>query len=308
MSRALDPRRVAVFAAVANAGSLAGAARICGWTQPAVSQHIQQLERDVGQPLLVRGRRGVDLTAAGRVLAHHAERMIGTLDTARKELDSLLNLEVGQVRIAAFYSACAGLLPSAITLLSSRYPQLEIQLFEAVPSQAHQLLSQGEVDVAVAFRYDSCTTDEPLRASLTLPPDPMRVVVHSSHPLSGQVGGIDLHELSAERWISGCPQCRNNLVATTRAAGFMPDIRYQTDDYVTTQCLVGAGLGVALLPDMALRVHLEASITALDAIACPPRLPYVVCREGASNIPVVSAAMEAISQVAYDGVRSPVTA
>src|SRR4051812_25539971 len=109
----LDPRRLLVFAEVARRGSLAGAAQHLGWTQPAVAQHVKRLERDAGCALLVRTPRGVTLTEAGRALAEHATAITARLRAAREDLAALAELRTGRVRLAAFPSACAALLPAA---------------------------------------------------------------------------------------------------------------------------------------------------------------------------------------------------
>ena len=119
----MDPRRVLVFRAVARAGSLSAAARDLGWTQPAVSQHLQRLEREVGLPLLVRSTRGVTLTEAGQVLLGRADAVAGQLHMASEEMASLAQLRGGRVRLVAFPSAAATLVPAALKLLAARPPE-----------------------------------------------------------------------------------------------------------------------------------------------------------------------------------------
>src|SRR5690242_9633989 len=103
----LDPRRMLVFAQVARSGSLAGAAQSLGWTQQAVAQHFNRLERDAGCALVIRNSRGVTLTEAGRSLAGHADALTARLHAARADLTALSDLRAGRVRLAAFPSACA---------------------------------------------------------------------------------------------------------------------------------------------------------------------------------------------------------
>jgi len=100
----MDPRRLMVFREVARAGSLAGAARALGWTQPAVSQQIKRFETENGTPLVVRQGRGVVLTEAGRVLLVHAEAVADRLAAAEQEVAALAGLGGGVVRLAAFPS------------------------------------------------------------------------------------------------------------------------------------------------------------------------------------------------------------
>ncbi|HYO34982.1 MAG TPA: LysR family transcriptional regulator, partial [Geodermatophilus sp.] len=113
----MDPRRLLVFREVARAGSLAGAARALGWTQPAVSQQVKRLEVETGTPLVVREGRGVTLTEAGRRLLRHAEAIADRLAAAEQDVAALTGLATGVVRIAAFPTAAAVLVPPALAAL-----------------------------------------------------------------------------------------------------------------------------------------------------------------------------------------------
>ncbi|MGH3348991.1 MAG: LysR family transcriptional regulator, partial [Nocardioides sp.] len=156
----MDPRRVLVFRAVARAGSLSGAARDLGWTQPAVSQQLQRLEREVGSPLLVRSTRGVTLTEAGRLLLQRADTVAGALHMAAEELASLADLRGGRVRLVAFPSASATLAPAALKELASDHPGVEVALVEAEPPEAWAAVRAGEADLALVFGYDGPPPDD----------------------------------------------------------------------------------------------------------------------------------------------------
>ena len=103
----LDVRRVLIFREVARAGSISAAARGLGWTQPAVSQHVNRLEREAGGPLLIRGSAGVALTESGRALLRRADLIAAELHAADEELAAYAQLRGGQVRLVAFPSAAA---------------------------------------------------------------------------------------------------------------------------------------------------------------------------------------------------------
>ncbi|MGF7234411.1 MAG: LysR family transcriptional regulator, partial [Frankia sp.] len=151
----MDPRRLLVFREVAHAGSMSAAARSLGWTQPAVAQHIRRLERDTGVALLVRSGRGMAPTEAGRSLLAHADAVSARLSTADRDLAAFAHLRAGTVRLAAFPSASATLVPRALALLRERHPGVDVRLVEAEPPEARALLDDGEVDLAVGFRHSS---------------------------------------------------------------------------------------------------------------------------------------------------------
>src|SRR5262245_9625840 len=150
----MDPKRLLIFRDVARAGSISAAARSLGWTQPAVSQHLRALERSVGCALMVRGAGGVELTEPGRVLLARADAVAGQLHMAAEELADLTALRRGRVRLAAYPSAAATLVPRAVAGLRTRAPDVDVELTEAEPPEALGLIAGGDVDVALVFSYD----------------------------------------------------------------------------------------------------------------------------------------------------------
>ena len=133
---AVDPKRVLIFRAVARAGSISGAARELGWTQPAVSQHLRALERSAGCTLLLRGAGGIELTEPGRMLLARADALAVQLHMAEEELADLTALRRGRVRLAAYPSAAATLVPRAMAGLRARHPDIDVDLTEAEPPEA----------------------------------------------------------------------------------------------------------------------------------------------------------------------------
>lgn len=292
----LDPRRMLVFAEVARSGSLAAAAQALGWTQPAVAQHVKRLERDTGCTLVIRNSRGVSLTEAGRSLATHADAIAARLRAARAELNALTDLRAGRVRLAAFPSACATFVPAAVALLRERAPGLDVRLTEAEPDEARRLLAAGDVDLAVTFDYDNVpdTPAEPPRTPLF--DDPMLLVLPSGHPLADRTDG-DLADVADQRWIAGCPRCRTHLTTAAAGYGFLPDIRHSTDDYVVTQTLVSTGLGIALLPALALEAARDPQVTTIGLRRHAPRRVSLTSPADIPPSPAVAAATTALIDV-----------
>lgn len=287
-----DPRRLLVFREVVRAGSISAGARRLGWTQPAVSQHLGALERAAGMPLLLRGARGVEPTEPGRALLAHADAVAGRLADARAEVDGFADRAAGRVRVAAFPSGAAVILPPALRRLADDHPSLRVDLTEAEPPQALDLVRSGDADVALTFSYDGA---EDLGADVTVTAvgaDATRLVLPLDHALAA--GPQDLTELSDEVWIAGCPRCRSHLLDSAAEAGFAPDIRHTTDDYVLVQALVAQGLGVALLPETALQAFRHPDVAAPSAPGTRARRHHVVHRTGAQDIPAVAAVIAAI--------------
>ena len=296
MSEWLDPRRVLVFRAVARAGSLSAAARELGWTQPAVSQQLQRLEREVGGPLLVRSSRGVTLTEAGRVLLGRADAVAGELHMATEELASLAELRGGRVRLAAFPSAVATLAPAALRLLARDHPGVEVTLVAAEPPEAWTSVREGAADVALVFGYDGPPPDDGDITWLPLTVEPVDLVLPPDHP-AGRRRAVRLAQLAEDTWIGGCPRCRQHLVDRCRDAGFEPRLAHESDDYVAVQALVAAGLGVTMLPRSALRAFQHPDVVVRSSPSLGDRHVGLAYRPGAEQVPATRALVERLVEV-----------
>lgn len=248
----LDLTRLRVLLAVARHGSVTAAAEALHYAQPSVSHHLSRLEAETGARLVQRVGRGVRLTPAGLLLAERAEEILGRLDAAEAELDALSGLTAGRVRLAAFPSALGSFVPLAAARFAAAHPGVALGLVEAEPPEALRLLKAGEVDLAVIFSFDEPAADAGVRVT-PLFEEPL-------HLVTGPDETRDLAGLAGARWIGGCERCRTSLVARCAAAGFVPEIAFTTDDYVAVQALVAAGLGVTILPDLALRAHRSAGV------------------------------------------------
>lgn len=241
--------------AVASTGSFSAAGRELGCTQPAVSQQMKALEASVGTPLLVRTGREMRLTQAGEALVRHAAGIIAGLTAAEEEVAAIAGLRAGRVRLVSFPSGSSTLVPTALAALRAAHPGTRVSLEEAEPPRSVELLREGDCDVALAFRYEGAAGAEEwddlvVRPLLT---DRLVALVPEGHRLAHTepTGSVAIGELAREPWIAGCPRCRSQLVEVCEGAGFTPRIDFATDDYPAVVGLVGAGLGVAVLPQLA---------------------------------------------------------
>jgi DNA-binding transcriptional LysR family regulator len=276
----LDVTRLRVLIAVSRHGSVTAAAHALNYAQPSVSHHLARLEAETGTKLIQRVGRGIRLTDAGRLLAERATEVIGRLDAAENELAVFSGLRAGRLRLAAFPSALGTIVPTAAAILHDRHPGFDLRLTEAEPPEALRMLRAGYVDVALIFRHEPDDGGGARRSQLAdaddlhdLPDhDDLRQQVLLSEPMylimpdTTVCGGdpplatavtelwpADLARLSDQRWIAGCDRCREHLLRQCASAGFTPRISFTTDDFVAAQALVTAGLGVTLLPALALR-------------------------------------------------------
>jgi molybdate transport repressor ModE-like protein len=291
----MDPKRLLIFRAVARAGSISGAARELGWTQPAVSQHLRALERSVGCSLLLRGAGGVELTEPGRALLARADAVAVQLHMAEEELADRTELRRGRVRLAAYPSAAATLVPRAMAGLRLHHPDVDVELTEAEPPEALTLLTAGDVDIALIFGYED---DTPLAVPglrwHPLADEPVALVVGAKHPLAGRKR-LALGDLADEEWIVGCTRCRAHTLLLCARSGFEPRVRHVSDDYVVVQNLVAVGLGVTLLPRSALDAYRHPEVMVRTHPSFGTRSFGIVHREGADNVPATRALIAALS-------------
>jgi DNA-binding transcriptional LysR family regulator len=250
----LDVRRMRVLREVATRGSFSAAADALAYTQSAVSQQIAALEREAGTTLVERNARGVRLTDAGRALVEHADVILARLADAEAELEAIAGLRGGRLRLAAFPSAGASLMPEAIAVFRDRHPAVELTLEPAEPGPGLAKLRAGEVDVAlditVAFRPPP---DDGIDR-VHLLEDPMYVVLPEGHP-AARKRSLKLEDLADESWILGttaaCPDA-SIFLRSCQLAGFEPRIAFNSDDYFAMQGFVAAGVGASFIPDLAL--------------------------------------------------------
>jgi len=264
----LDVTRLRVLVAVARHGSVTSAAHALNYAQPSVSHHLARLEAETGTKLIQRAGRGIRLTDAGRLLAERAVEVIGRLDAAENELAVFSGLRAGRLRLAAFPSALGTIVPAAAAILHDRHPGFDLRLTEAEPPEALRMLRAGYVDVALIFRHEpddagpvADADHDDLREQLLLA-EPVHLIMPDTTVCGGEpplamavteLWPADLARLADQRWIAGCDRCREHLLRQCAAAGYTPRIAFTTDDFVAVQALVAAGLGVALLPGLALR-------------------------------------------------------
>jgi DNA-binding transcriptional LysR family regulator len=262
----LNLGRLKVLCEVAKHGSFSAAAESLSYTQSAVSQAIARLEAETGAALIIRDRRGVRPTDAGETLIAHAQEIFARVEAAEADLGAVLGLRGGKLRVASFPSAGATLMPLAVAAFRTGHPGVSLTLAEGEPEEIAPRLKAGEFDLALLFEFPEAR-ERPtagLRASKLLD-DPMDVALPAEHTLADKPA-LRLVDLSKEDWVqtSAASPCARHVVRSCLRAGFEPNVTFESDDYETVQGLVAAGVGVALIPRLALtHVHPGVVVRAL---------------------------------------------
>ncbi|MBD5784573.1 LysR family transcriptional regulator [Cellulosimicrobium terreum] len=247
---ATDPRRLAFLLAVHRGGGVLAAADLLRITPSAVSQQIQRLEAEEGVAVLDRGPRGVTLTPAGRVLADVAERIETELVEARKELAALGDEVTGRVAVGAFQSAIRSVVAPVAQRLVEEAPGIELDVQEREPAEALRLLRAGDLDVVLLERdFEAADSPAPRGThEVVLLEEPWRLVVPAAMPTPTR-----LDDVRDVVWLAPQPATAAARALGRLEHGFGQPLRTQHlyYDFDVAMSLVAAGLGVAVLPALA---------------------------------------------------------
>ena len=296
----LNLGRLRVLKEVVARGSFSLAAEHLAYTQSAVSQAVARLEAETGTALVVRDRRAVRATAAGATLLDHAEAIFAQVEAAEEEMAAVLGLRGGRLRMASFPSAGATLIPSAVATFRQRHPEVTLTLAEDEPEAVAPRLQTGEIDLALLFEFPGAS--ELARGGLNfvgLLEDPLDVVLPADHPLAARTP-LTLEDLREEEWVqtSARSPCSRHVVRSCLEAGFEPRVSFETDDYETVQGLVAAGVGVALIPRLALtRVRPGIVVRELTP-ASPWRRVIAATPAGAAAAPAARTMLQVLRDTA----------
>jgi DNA-binding transcriptional LysR family regulator len=297
------------FREVASRGSLTAAAQGLGYTQSAVSRHIAALEETTGARLFDRLPRGVRLTEEGRCLLDHAEAVLDRMRTARQALQALRDLEAGRLRLGAFDTADAALVPRALAEFKAAHPKVVLSVMEAVSSVQLDRLYNGELDLAVISTYPHQALDTSRLELRRLMNDPLLVALPAGHRLARGKTPLRLAQLEDESWIEGFPGGSETLIDACLRAGFRPRIEFGVRGWTAKQGFVAAGLGLALVPLLAAgAVRRDIVLCRLHPNDAPVRTVHAATLRAAAAAPPVAAFMTCLGQTARELTRQAAAA
>jgi DNA-binding transcriptional LysR family regulator len=296
----LDVRRLRVLSEIAARGSFSAAAETLTLTQSAVSQHVAALEREVGLPLVERGTRPVQLTEAGHALTRHATGIFARLDGAEQELGEIAGRRDGRLRFGSFPTALATFVPSAFAQFRRAHAEVTLTVVDDHLQRLIPRLEAGELDLALIYDHEALPEIAARDLErIALVEDVFRVVLPTGHRLA-QRRRLELSHLAGEPWIGGAPTSAWFRIVghACRQAGFTPKVGFASDDYVAIQALVAAGLGVSVIPGLAV-VHALPSVQVRTLRAGAPVRHISAARpRDAYRGPAVSAMLDSLRAAA----------
>ena len=291
--RVMDSRRLQVLRALADHGTVRAAAEALHLTPSAVSQQLNALESEVGQPLLSRRGRRVLLTAAGELLAGHANTVLAELQRAEATLAACAAGAVGRVEVASFSSAITQVVAPAIAALRTQAPRVTVLVRDAEGHDSLNLLLGGDIDVAISMEYSSTLRADASRVTrYPLYAEPFDVVLPPGHELGEQVA-VALTALRDEEWISPLPgnPCRSVAQTSCEDAGFAPHTTHTSDDYNAVVALVAAGTGVALVPRTAIGQGHDVMVRPVSGQP-PTRRVFAAVQHGREDHPLLRVVLD----------------
>lgn len=280
-----DLGRLHVLRTLAERGTVRAAAEALRMTPSAVSQQLATLSRELGTPMTEAYGRRVRLTSAGEAVLRHADLIFAQVERAGAELEGHVRGVAGQVRVGAFATA----IPSLVVPLSARlrrsHPALELRVREAEAAEVYELLAHGEVDLALSLAAEVPASGDAKFARFPLLADPLDVALPSGHRWA-EGPEPRLADLAGEPWIFGAGgPWRDITLAVCASAGFVPDNVHVAADWTAIMSLVGAGMGIALVPRLVARRHDPAVAVRVLAVDRPRRHVVAAVRAGSAERP-----------------------
>ncbi|HEY7074053.1 MAG TPA: LysR family transcriptional regulator [Solirubrobacteraceae bacterium] len=292
----MDPRRVLTFRAVARERSFSRAARTLALSQPSVSNQVAALEREIGVRLLAREPGGLRLEPEGAILLEHADAIAERLELARTQLAEAARGYRERLKIGAFPTALAGLVPAAIDRVRAGHPGMKVVVDEGGAADLAARVRAGELHLAVAFQDSALPREEPKGLERReLMRERFLVAMAPDHPLAARPE-VALADLRDDGWTAA--QTDGPIVRACRAAGFEPNLVSITSEQLAIRALIRRGLAVSLTPAL-LGQHFGEVVLRPIAGGGPARDVYVVLPPGGRH-PLVAPTLEALEAISVD--------
>jgi DNA-binding transcriptional LysR family regulator len=290
----MDPRRVLTFRAVAHQRSFSRAARELALSQPSVSNQVASLEREIGARLLEREPGRLRLTREGEILLEHADAIAERFQLAEQQLSAAAQGERARLRIGAFPTALAALVPAAIARVRLHHPDIQVTVDEGSDEDLPPRVRSGELHLAVSFQDAAEPRHEPPGVERRdLFREQFRVALAPDHPLAERPE-VRLADLAAEDWTAAATD--GLIVHACRAAGFEPNLVSITHDQLAIRGLISRGLAVTLVPQLLADPFRDLALRPIAGTG-PSRDVYALLPPGGRH-PLLTAALDALETTA----------
>jgi DNA-binding transcriptional LysR family regulator len=295
----IDLRRLRTLRELADRGTIAATADALHLTPSAVSQQLAVLEREVGQPLLEPNGRTVRLTSAATAVLAHADTLFSEVERMDATLAALAGGAVGTVRVGAFSTAIRGLVVPAVATLRESSPGLELVIRDVEAPEVFDAIARGDLDVGISMEHSGAPgSDDDRFARFELVRDVLDLALPADHRLAAH--DASLSDLAEEPWIAPPVgwSCEDVIRVSCSAAGFTPKVAHRSHDWTAIMAMVGAGLGVAVVPRLAQDAPPPGVVIRRLRGEPAARHLFVICRRGAEGHPAIGATVDAVLDAA----------
>jgi DNA-binding transcriptional LysR family regulator len=278
-----------VLREVASRGSFTAAAESLGYTQSAISRQVAALESTTGAALFERGARGVRLTDAGTALLRRAETVLDEVERAQREIEGFSPASAGRLRVGAFPTAAASLVPRALSALRERRPGIQVSLRDGSTPTLLRRVASGNAEVAVLSVLPGGQRPGDRGVAIEhLTDDPLLLAVAAGHRLAGR-RSVDIDDLASEIWVAATPKADDTFLGAWQWADWTPTVGFVTREWTAKLGLVAANLGVTLVPGLAARaVRGDVALVRLRSERPVSREILVATRAESDPVPAVS--------------------
>jgi len=234
-----------IFDALVREGGYTAAAQALGMTQPAISHAISKLERELGLMLLRRGRGGMELTAQGKKILGHVREILTQTDCLIQVAVEVAGSERGRLRIGLITSVATRLAPALLAGFRKHHPHVEVVLFEGTDQEVAEWLRSSVVNIGLlALRFPEFT-------SHSIKSDRALVALPRNHPLARNKT-ISIQAMARQPFVMSKAGCEPFIQSIYGQEGLIPNVRYEARDISTVLGMVREGLGVSIVPELAL--------------------------------------------------------
>lgn len=251
----IELRHLRYFCAVADELHFSRAAQRLRIAQPALSRQIRRLEEEVGTTLLTRTQRSVALTMPGQAFLERSKQILDDVGQAVTEANRIANGQTGSLRVAFIHSSTYNLTPAALDIFASHHPGIRLDLQEMTVIDQKRAIGRGDVDIGLLrppIEDRNLAVESVMEEGFVL-------AVPQQHRLADQTS-VNLHALAQEQFIMfdrrQSPLFHERIMQSCETAGFVPRVAQEAIQIHTVLGLVGAGLGIALMPDAALKLSM----------------------------------------------------
>ncbi|MBT9369784.1 LysR family transcriptional regulator [Rhizobium sp. CSW-27] len=297
----MDLQRLRTLRELHRRQTMAAVAEALLISASAVSQQVALLEAELDVKLIERRGRGVTFTPAGLRLIGHAEKIFGLVEAARTDLAEMKQAISGEIRVAAFPSVAATIIPCALRLSRERHPQLDVILSAMEPSEGLAALRAWQTDIALIDDLTAISglSDERVDR-LFLYEDELFAILPSSHPLSA-VEAVTLQDLRGEKWaLDVASHVYSDVIRDRcRQAGFEPQVNGYCNDFEVGLSLIRAGCSISVMPGLRLR-HVERDVCIRRLKPPIRRRIMAAVRASEGRNPAIAAFLEVLQEAAGD--------